>query len=111
MGECGDSWTPSAVPQWSAGRGADPGVLPSIDDHAWHDHGLFRVNHRALRRVWKLLPADPGRRGGHALPAVQHDVVLGHLHGLPRPGLFLLSGRRANPGWLDTIRSTECDRF
>ena len=42
------------------------------------------------------------------LPAVQHDVVLGHVRGFRRPDVVILRERRTDPGWLDPVRAAQC---
>src|SRR5579859_3323523 len=57
-------WTNAAIPglgtlsERSAGWSDDARVLPATDDHARHDHGLFCVDNRTVRRVWQLFFAD-----------------------------------------------------
>ncbi len=51
----------------AAGRRADAGILPAIDDHARHHHGLLRAHHRSLCGLRQLLSAHPGGRRRHAV--------------------------------------------
>ena len=69
----------AALEEWRAGRRDDAGVLPAIDDHARHHHGLLRAHHGAVCGIRQLLFAHSGGRRGYAVPALQHDVVLGHV--------------------------------
>ena len=85
----------------------DAGVLPATDDHARHDHGLLCAHHSAFRRFRQFLSAHPGGRGGHAVSAFQHDVVLGDIRGFPGPGVVILCRRRSHPGGLDAVCAAE----
>ncbi len=101
-------WTNSAIPglhllskNGAPGRRDDAGVLPAIDDHARHVHGLLRAHDGAVCRLRQLLPAHPGRRRRHALPPLQHDVVLGHIRRPSwswSPSFFVGDGPHAG-GW------------
>jgi cytochrome c oxidase subunit 1 len=54
-----------------------------------------------------FLPAHSSRRGGHALPALQHDVVLGDVRRLPNSGARVLRGRGPHSRRLDAVRSPQ----
>ena len=76
-----------ALEEWRPGRRHDARVLSATDDHARHDHGLLCAHHGPVRRIRQFLFAHPGGRGRHAVPPLQHDVVLGHVR---RPSWFWL---------------------
>ena len=90
-----------------ARRRDDAGVLPFVDDHARNHHGVLRADQRAVRRVWKLFPSDPNRRGGHGVPAIQHDVVLDDIRCVPRHGRCVFCQRRSADLGMDGVRAVE----
>ena len=93
----GDSGTAFAHQERCSRRRDDAGVLPAIDDHACHHHGLFCAHDGAVRGLRQLFLAHPGRRRGHALSPLQHDVVLGHVRGVPGSGVFVLRWQKDPP--------------
>src|SRR6266550_4154207 len=105
-----DSRPRDAVAQRGRGRRDHAGVLPRLDDDARHDHGVLHPDDGAVRGVRELLPAHSGGRGGHGVPAHQHDVLLGHAGGLSRAHQRVRGGGRTTPVGVDGLRATQCRR-
>src|SRR5438552_3379778 len=107
MDELCDSGVAFAFKKWRSRKRDDAGILSAIDDHARHDHGLFCAYDGAVRGLRQLLFADPGRGRGHAVSALQHDVILGHVRGVPGASVFVLRWPGTHPWRLDTVRAAE----
>src|SRR6266853_798258 len=66
-------------------------------------HGLFCADHRAIRGLWKLLPADSSRGRRHGFPSLQYDVFLGYVCSVRGADPLVLRWRRTAAGWMDLI--------
>ena len=63
-------------------RADDAGAVSGAGDHARHDHGFLRADHRAAERLRQLFSADSNRRAGYGFSAAEHAVVLGDVSGV-----------------------------
>ena len=85
-------WTNAAIPglQLLSKNGAPGGIMtPEYYLQLMTMHGtimvFFVLTTAPFAAFGNYLPADSGRRRGHAVPAFQHDVLLGHVRRLPGP--------------------------
>ena len=107
-------WGAAAIPLLDklSPNGAPGGVItPEYYLSLMTMHGtimvFFVLTNAPFAGFGNLLSADSDRRGGHGLPAFQHDVLLDHVRRLPGADYGVLRGRRSADLGLDRLRAAQ----